>query len=49
MGTLGVSDTMPVLGLLLVAFILPLALLMRQAPGSQTQASAEATQTIPRC
>ncbi len=44
MGTLGVSDTMPVLGLLLVAFILPLALLMRQAPGSQTQASAEATQ-----
>ena len=44
MGTLGVSDTMPVLGLLLVAFILPLALLMRQAPSSQTQASAEATQ-----
>ena len=44
MGTLGVSDTMPVLGLLLVAFVLPLALLMRQAPGSQTQASAEATQ-----
>ena len=36
MNTQGVSDTMPLLGLLLVAFILPLALLMRQAPGSNT-------------
>jgi MFS family permease len=43
MNTQGVADTMPLLGLLLVVFILPLALLMRQAPGSQIQVSAEAT------
>ena len=43
MNTQGVADTMPLLGLLLVIFILPLALLMRQAPGFPTQTGAEAT------
>lgn len=39
--TLGVSQTMPLLGLILVVIVVPLCFLMRQAPGAQIAAGAQ--------
>jgi MFS family permease len=43
LNTQGVAETMPKLGLLLVVVLVPLSLLIRQAPGAQIKPSAEAS------
>lgn len=43
LSTQGVASTMPMLGTLLVVVLVPLSLLIRQAPGTQVAPSAQAT------
>jgi predicted MFS family arabinose efflux permease len=43
LSTQGVATTMPMLGTLLVVVLVPLSLLIRQAPGTQVAPSAQAT------
>jgi predicted MFS family arabinose efflux permease len=45
LNTIGVAETMPMLGLVLVLFVVPLCFLVRQPPGSEISSSAQTMDT----
>lgn len=45
LNTIGVAETMPMLGLVLVLFVVPLCFLVRQPPGSKISSSAQTMDT----